>query len=93
VAKGEAEMVLELSDRTSHYGVIFDGPSNDHNGIMQRSLSLLKELLSASSHDECAGLSFRATFEQIESTIEEVKEMVITDEVYEIDNQSSRTTS
>ena len=51
---------------TRHHCVILDGPPHDHDGVVERALSLLNKLLRSSTQDQRARLGLRAAGEQVE---------------------------
>ena len=50
---------------TCHYCVVLDGPSYNHDCIVERSLRLFNKLLCSPSQDQRASLSLRATSEDV----------------------------
>lgn len=52
---------------TCNDSVVLHGPSDDHDGVVQRPLRLLHELLGSTADDDRASLGLRAAGEEVEA--------------------------
>ena len=52
---------------TGDDSIVLDGPTNDHDSVVQRSLRLFHELLGSSTKDQGAGLTLGHAGEEVET--------------------------
>jgi hypothetical protein len=59
---------LHINSATSgHHGGVLDGSAHDHDGVMQRALCFINELLRASTQHHGSGLGLWAALEEVEA--------------------------